>query len=58
LPPGSYCNVAAGDYTPAAGGTPATCSVPAVLVGPAPDGMAAITLGPQGAVALQVGAQL
>jgi alpha-amylase len=58
LPPGTYCNVAEGDYTPAAGATPASCSGPTVVVGPAPTGNAAITLDPQGAVALHVGARL
>lgn len=58
LPPGTYCNVAAGEYTPAAGATPASCSGPTVVVGPAPDGMATISLDPLGAVALHVGAQL
>jgi alpha-amylase len=58
LPAGTYCDVSAGDYTPAGGATPATCSGPTVVVGAAPDGMATITLNAQGAVALHIGARL
>ena len=58
LPPGTYCDIVAGDYTPAVGVTPASCSGATVLVGPAPTGNAAITLDSQGAVALHIGARL
>lgn len=58
LPSGSYCNVAVDQYTPAAGGSPATCSGAAIVVGPPPTGNAAIPLPAGGAVALHVGARL
>ncbi|HYW51674.1 MAG TPA: hypothetical protein VE861_13760, partial [Gemmatimonadaceae bacterium] len=56
LAPGSYCNVAQFAYTPAAGGTPATCSGPAVVVGA--DGAASIALSRRTAVALHRNAKL
>lgn len=56
LPAGSYCNVAVHSYTPAGNGAAAACSGAPVVVGPG--GVASITLPPQGAVALHVGARL
>jgi alpha-amylase len=58
LPPGSYCNVAVDQFTPAVNPTPASCSGAAIVVGPAPTGLAAIPLPAGGAVALHVGAKL
>jgi alpha-amylase len=58
LPPGSYCNVALHDFTPATPTTAASCSGPPVVVGPSPTGNATVNLLPQGAVALHIGARL
>ena len=55
LPDGNYCNVAQFTYVPAGGGTPASCSGPAVGVA---GGGALITLPAYGAVALHIGARL
>ncbi len=56
LPAGSYCNIAAFDFTRAVGGTPATCSGAPVIV--AADGSANITLPSRTAIALHTGARL
>ena len=52
LAAGSYCNVARYDFTPAASGSSAACTGPAVIV--TASGDATVTVPPMGAVALHV----
>ena len=56
LAAGSYCNVSADDYTPAARGRLAACTGPAVIV--TVGGAATVTVPTMGAVALHVGARV
>lgn len=56
LAPGSYCNVARFNFTPASSGAPAACSGAPVIV--ASDGSASITLTRRSAVALHTRAKL
>lgn len=56
LPPGSYCNVAQFNFTPATGSTAASCSGAAIVV--AADGSASIALTRRTAVALHIRAKI
>lgn len=56
LASGQYCDVLSGDFTPAAGATPAACSGTTVMIGA--DGTAAIQVAPETALALHAAAKL
>lgn len=58
LPVGNYCNVAQFDYTPAAGGNPATCPGVGAIIAVGPGGQAQVNVPAWGAVAIHVDARL